>query len=192
MPHSLASSERSGSVKSHHSPKTSLQSKADPNMALYEQEPSAFLSITLVLVTYWPQLVAVNLQQGARDAFSLRSIQHKDRDGNVICKTTPNTIFSPASYPNQLQPILIAQIPPEAVSSDRLIPYVRSMLRSTLIASNNACEQCYWIPIQIDTRERFFMLNYLERGVWLYITRFGVNWRYRLYFLHFIKFILRT
>jgi hypothetical protein len=40
MPPSLVSSERSGSVKSHHSPKISLQSKADPNMALYEQEPS--------------------------------------------------------------------------------------------------------------------------------------------------------
>lgn len=48
MPSSLASSERSGSVKSQHSPKTSLQSKADPNMALYEQEPSmaAFSHVT--------------------------------------------------------------------------------------------------------------------------------------------------
>lgn len=42
MPSSLTSSERSGSVKSHHSPKTSLQSKADPNMALHEQEPSTY------------------------------------------------------------------------------------------------------------------------------------------------------
>ncbi|CAG8239096.1 unnamed protein product [Penicillium salamii] len=67
MPASLASSERSGSVKSHHSPKTSLQSKADPNMALYEQEPTT-----------------VNLEPGARDLFSLRSIQHKDREGKTI------------------------------------------------------------------------------------------------------------
>ncbi|KAJ5359797.1 hypothetical protein N7517_008988 [Penicillium concentricum] len=67
MPSSLASSERSGSVKSHHSPKTSLQTKADPNMALHEQEPTA-----------------VNLQPGSRDTFSLRSIQHKDREGKLI------------------------------------------------------------------------------------------------------------
>ncbi|KAJ5335604.1 hypothetical protein N7541_005428 [Penicillium brevicompactum] len=67
MPSSLASSERSGSVKSQHSPKTSLQSKADPNMALYEQEPTA-----------------VNLQPGSRDIFSLRSMQHKDREGRLI------------------------------------------------------------------------------------------------------------
>ncbi|KXG51733.1 uncharacterized protein PGRI_091260 [Penicillium griseofulvum] len=67
MPSSLASSEHSDSVKSHHSPKTSLQTKADPNMALHEQEPTA-----------------VNLQPGSRDAFSLRSIQHKDRDGKII------------------------------------------------------------------------------------------------------------
>ncbi|CAG7995169.1 unnamed protein product [Penicillium salamii] len=67
MPASLASSERSGSVKSHHSPKTSLQSKADPNMALYEQEPTT-----------------VNLEPGVRDTFSLRSIQHKDREGKTI------------------------------------------------------------------------------------------------------------
>ncbi|EKV06610.1 DUF2406 domain protein [Penicillium digitatum] len=67
MPSSLASSERSDSVKSHHGPKTSLQSKADPNMALHEQEPTA-----------------VNLQPGSRDTFSLRSIQHKDRDGKLI------------------------------------------------------------------------------------------------------------
>ncbi|KAJ6142493.1 hypothetical protein N7471_001946 [Penicillium samsonianum] len=67
MPSSLTSSERSGSVKSHHSPKTSLQSKADPNMALHEQEPTA-----------------VNLEPGSRDTFSLRSIQHKDRDGKLI------------------------------------------------------------------------------------------------------------
>ncbi|KAJ5951570.1 uncharacterized protein N7479_009983 [Penicillium vulpinum] len=67
MPSSLASSERSDSVKSHHNHKTSLQTKADPNMALHEQEPTA-----------------VNLQPGSRDAFSLRSIQHRDRDGNII------------------------------------------------------------------------------------------------------------
>ncbi|CAI7639315.1 unnamed protein product [Penicillium glandicola] len=68
MPSSLTSSERSGSVKSHHSPKASLQSKADPNMALREQEPRA----------------AVNLEPGSRGTFSLRSIQHKDRDGKLI------------------------------------------------------------------------------------------------------------
>ncbi|KAJ5466782.1 hypothetical protein N7475_004534 [Penicillium sp. IBT 31633x] len=67
MPSSLASTERSGSVKSQHSPKTSLQTKADPNMALYEQEPTA-----------------VNLQPGTRDAFSLRNMQHKDREGKLI------------------------------------------------------------------------------------------------------------
>ncbi|KAJ6028911.1 uncharacterized protein N7446_011749 [Penicillium canescens] len=67
MPSSFSSSERSGSVKSHHSPKSSLQSKADPNMALYEEQP-----------------IAVNTQPGTRDTFSLRSIQHKDREGKII------------------------------------------------------------------------------------------------------------
>lgn len=42
MPSSLTSTEHSGSVQSHHTPKTSLQSKADPNMALREQEPSMY------------------------------------------------------------------------------------------------------------------------------------------------------
>ncbi|KAJ5761756.1 uncharacterized protein N7511_005138 [Penicillium nucicola] len=66
MPASFSSSERSGSVKSHHSPKSSLQSKADPNMALYEEQP-----------------IAVNTQPGTTQ-FSLRSIQHKDREGKLI------------------------------------------------------------------------------------------------------------
>ncbi|KAK5790874.1 hypothetical protein VI817_006183 [Penicillium citrinum] len=51
-------------------PKTSFQSKADPNLALYEEQP-----------------MAVNTQPGSRDQFSLRSVQHRDRDGNIIGKT---------------------------------------------------------------------------------------------------------
>ncbi|OQE84088.1 hypothetical protein PENNAL_c0029G08131 [Penicillium nalgiovense] len=73
MPSSLTSSERSGSVESNHSPSNSLQTKADPNMALHEQEPTA-----------------VNLQPGSRDTFSLRSIQHRDREGKIITIADPD------------------------------------------------------------------------------------------------------
>ncbi|OQE16125.1 hypothetical protein PENSTE_c025G01778 [Penicillium steckii] len=62
-----SSSDRTGSIQSEDRPKTSFQSKADPNMALYEEQP-----------------MAVNTQPGARDQFSLRSVQHRDRDGNII------------------------------------------------------------------------------------------------------------
>lgn len=40
MAASRASSERTGSLGSHDSPKTSLHTKADPNLALYEEQPS--------------------------------------------------------------------------------------------------------------------------------------------------------
>nr|ADO29925.1 hypothetical protein PP103 [Penicillium paxilli] len=62
-----ASSERTGSIQSEDRPKTSFQTKADPNMALYEAQP-----------------MSVNTQPGTRDQFSLRAIQHKDRSGNLI------------------------------------------------------------------------------------------------------------
>ncbi|KAJ5226559.1 uncharacterized protein N7469_006565 [Penicillium citrinum] len=62
-----SSSDRTGSIQSEDRPKTSFQSKADPNLALYEEQP-----------------MAVNTQPGSRDQFSLRSVQHRDRDGNII------------------------------------------------------------------------------------------------------------
>ncbi|KAJ5112000.1 hypothetical protein N7532_000045 [Penicillium argentinense] len=62
-----SSSDRSGSVNSEDRPKTSFQSKADPNLALYEAQP-----------------MSVNTQPSDRDQFSLRSIQHRDRMGNII------------------------------------------------------------------------------------------------------------
>lgn len=108
----------------------------------------------------------MNLQQGSRDTFSLRSIQHKDRDGKIICKTTLQRPSVAHSNLLQLQPILISQIQLEAVSSGRSIQSARSMPRSTLIASNNACEQRRWIPIhyKLIRRNAFFMLNCFERG----------------------------
>jgi hypothetical protein len=93
MPSSLVSSERSGSVKLGHSPKTSLQSKADPNMALYEQEPSKSPLKKVRMITSWiiclHRLAAVNLEPGARDLFSLRNMQHKDREGKLISTYPP-------------------------------------------------------------------------------------------------------
>lgn len=42
MAASRSSSERSGSINMQDSPKMAFQSKADPNMALYEAQPSKF------------------------------------------------------------------------------------------------------------------------------------------------------
>ncbi|KAJ5112890.1 hypothetical protein N7456_001424 [Penicillium angulare] len=67
MAASRSSSERTGSLQSLDAGKQPLQSKADPNMALYEAQP-----------------MAVNAEPGTSSAFSLRSIQHKDRQGKVI------------------------------------------------------------------------------------------------------------
>ncbi|CEO58276.1 hypothetical protein PEBR_07295 [Penicillium brasilianum] len=67
MASSSTSSARTGSIQSHDSPKDVLRSKADPNAALYEAQP-----------------MAINAEPGARDTFSLRSMQHKDREGKVI------------------------------------------------------------------------------------------------------------
>ncbi|KAJ5449438.1 uncharacterized protein N7458_005887 [Penicillium daleae] len=67
MTSSSGSSARTGSIQSRDSPKNVLQSKSDPNAALYEAQP-----------------MAVNAELGTRDTFSLRSMQHKDRDGKVI------------------------------------------------------------------------------------------------------------
>ncbi|KAJ5358352.1 uncharacterized protein N7496_010765 [Penicillium cataractarum] len=68
MAASSSSSARTGSIQSHDSPKDVLRSKADPNAALYEAQPS----------------MAVNAEPGTRDTFSLRSMQHKDREGKII------------------------------------------------------------------------------------------------------------
>jgi hypothetical protein len=48
MASARASSERSGSIQSEDRPKTSFQTKADPNMALYEAQPSK-LTIPILL-----------------------------------------------------------------------------------------------------------------------------------------------
>ncbi|KAJ6130948.1 hypothetical protein N7523_001408 [Penicillium sp. IBT 18751x] len=64
MAASRSSSERTGSIHSQESPKI-LQTKADPNLALHEAQPSM-------------NPVA------DRNVFSLRSIQHKDRSGQII------------------------------------------------------------------------------------------------------------
>ncbi|KAJ5086243.1 hypothetical protein NUU61_007550 [Penicillium alfredii] len=67
MASARSSSERSGSIQSQGSPKTSLHSKANPNMALFEEQP-----------------VSVNNQPLAQGMFSLRSMQHTDRQGRPI------------------------------------------------------------------------------------------------------------
>lgn len=71
------------SIQSQHSPKTSLSNKNDPNLALYEAQPSKSRSIhsTWQLLTV---AAAVNNQPGSQDALSLRNVQHRDRDGHII------------------------------------------------------------------------------------------------------------
>jgi hypothetical protein len=64
MAASRSSSERTGSIGSQDSPKI-LHTKADPNMALHEAQPS------------------MN-QVTNNDMFSLRSMQHRDRTGQII------------------------------------------------------------------------------------------------------------
>ncbi|OQD68745.1 hypothetical protein PENDEC_c031G01736 [Penicillium decumbens] len=66
MPSSRPSSERSGSIQSQESPKIS-HSKADPNVALFEAQPMSTIN-----------------QVSDREMFSLRSIQHRDRNGQII------------------------------------------------------------------------------------------------------------
>ncbi|KAJ5491754.1 hypothetical protein N7539_003321 [Penicillium diatomitis] len=67
MPSSSSASSRSGSLQSSAGSNNVIQSKADPNAALYEAQP-----------------MAVSADMGNRDVFSLRSMQHKDREGKVI------------------------------------------------------------------------------------------------------------
>ncbi|KAJ5212794.1 uncharacterized protein N7498_004440 [Penicillium cinerascens] len=84
MAASRSSSERTGSIQSQDSPKI-LNSKADPNTALYEAQPSrSSQSPTSLTVPLLNPSVAVNTQPTDRDLFSLRSIQHKDRNGQII------------------------------------------------------------------------------------------------------------
>jgi hypothetical protein len=40
--------------------------------------------LSMIISTYTQFAVAVNAEPGARDTFSLRSIQHKDREGKPI------------------------------------------------------------------------------------------------------------
>ncbi|PLN80418.1 hypothetical protein BDW42DRAFT_171086 [Aspergillus taichungensis] len=72
MPTSRTSSDRSGSIGSYDSPnghayKTSLSKQADPNSALNEAQPMASLS-----------------SGDSMNGMSLRSVQHRDREGNII------------------------------------------------------------------------------------------------------------
>ncbi|EAW13646.1 DUF2406 domain-containing protein [Aspergillus clavatus NRRL 1] len=63
---SRTSSDRAGSIGSQESfKKTTLSSKADPNQALNEAQP-------------------INNAVSGTPMFSLRSMQHRDKDGNVI------------------------------------------------------------------------------------------------------------
>jgi hypothetical protein len=55
-------------------------------MALYEEQPSMLNYFPTRLLILLTPLVAVNTQPGPRDTFSLRSIQHKDREGKIISK----------------------------------------------------------------------------------------------------------
>ncbi|GIK06725.1 hypothetical protein Aspvir_002375 [Aspergillus viridinutans] len=63
---SRPSSDRAGSIGSHESyKKVTLSSKADPNQALTEAQP-------------------INQAVSGTPMFSLRSMQHRDKDGNII------------------------------------------------------------------------------------------------------------
>lgn len=88
MAGSSSSSARTGSIQSHDSPKDVLRSKADPNAALYEAQPSSKRTVlhltSITMSTYTQFAVAVNAEPGTRDTFSLRSMQHKDREGKII------------------------------------------------------------------------------------------------------------
>ncbi|KAL5365194.1 hypothetical protein BJX96DRAFT_158721 [Aspergillus floccosus] len=66
MAFSRTTSKESGSIKSHDK-KSSLSSKADPNQALNEAQPMAYVG-------------------GFADGnmFSLRSMQHRDAEGKII------------------------------------------------------------------------------------------------------------
>lgn len=90
MAASRSSSERTGSIQSQDSPKTSLQTKADPNMALYEAQPSKLIKSLILcpVVHLLISTVAVINQPGHRDQFSLRNMQHRDRDGKIIGTST--------------------------------------------------------------------------------------------------------
>ncbi|KAJ5622754.1 hypothetical protein N7490_011359 [Penicillium lividum] len=81
MGSSRSSSERTSSIHSAESPKKVLQTKADPNMALHEAQP-------------------MSVMDGNYNINSLGSIQHKDRQGNIIsdpdrCNPTRNRMERP-------------------------------------------------------------------------------------------------
>lgn len=83
MPSSRASSDRTGSVSSHEVyKKSSLSSKADPNQALTEAQPSE----CLIYTSSDPRLTNAVASVGGSDMFSLRSIQHRDAEGKIIGK----------------------------------------------------------------------------------------------------------
>ncbi|KAI9927259.1 hypothetical protein ASPWEDRAFT_46719 [Aspergillus wentii DTO 134E9] len=66
MPSSRTSSDRSGSVGSHdYYKKPSISTKADPNVAMNEAQPMANIG---------------------GSTFSLRAIQHLDREGRIIAE----------------------------------------------------------------------------------------------------------
>lgn len=148
MPSSLASSERSGSVKSHHSPKTSLQSKADPNMALYEQEPSMlpiFFIASLPSRSVTTQLTFISCCQPStrvpRRLFSAkRAAQGSGRQAHQYVHPIQTLPWQHVlTCYSQLIPINPTQH--AAASSDRSTPSDHLMPQSMLIANNNECEK---------------------------------------------------
>ncbi|PKX90179.1 uncharacterized protein P174DRAFT_515340 [Aspergillus novofumigatus IBT 16806] len=76
---SRASSDRNGSISSRESyKKATLSSKADPNQALTEAQP-------------------INQAVSGSPMFSLRSMQHRDKDGNVITDPDRSNPTRPAA-----------------------------------------------------------------------------------------------
>ena len=81
---SSAASERTESVSSH-SYKKSLSSKADPNAALREEQPSKYITCFNVVANSQLTEVVANAI-GGTSLFSLRSMQHRDAKGEIISK----------------------------------------------------------------------------------------------------------
>lgn len=95
-------------------PKKVLQTKADPNMALHEAQPSKYL---FPYNSDLPLTSAVSMgNHGNYNTSSLGSIQHKDREGKIIGMFDPLGTLDFANR-DQRTPIVATQ--PEIAWSAR-------------------------------------------------------------------------
>jgi hypothetical protein len=93
--------------------------------------------------TYTQSAVAINAEPGARDTFSLRSMQHKDREGKIISTLLPDTgiWFMDVDYLLTCSQLtLTSPTPRETASSDHWIRFEALKQPLNLIASKIECE----------------------------------------------------